>query len=160
MLKKNRSWRPRYGHCRTKWKTWIRSLPVRAIVFAAIRKATILTTASVVHQRGEVMMDNEHRRSGFWPGLAVAMPQSHRPGGFLSLFWPRTSVTIPRTQSVKPWYGHWRPSLKYLFKKPGLTDWGMATDVLVENNFFKKNEKSLICETVVWPLADQVKYLI
>ncbi len=35
----------------------------------------------------------------------------------------------------------------------------MPTDVLVENDF-KKNEKNLICETLVWPLAGRVKNLI
>ncbi len=35
----------------------------------------------------------------------------------------------------------------------------MATDILVKNDF-KKSEKNLVCETVVWPLADRVKNLI
>ncbi len=77
---------------------------------------------------------------------SVAIPQSHRPGFFLSLFRCWVSVTIPRTWSVRLWYGHWRPRLKY-FKKPvwqivvwplwlkkktkknGLTDQGVATGV-------------------------------
>ncbi len=36
----------------------------------------------------------------------------------------------------------------------------MATDILVKNDFKKKNEKNLVCETVVWALADRVKNLI
>ncbi len=35
----------------------------------------------------------------------------------------------------------------------------MATDVLVENDFFKK-WKNPVCESVVYPLADCVKNLI
>ncbi len=52
---------------------------------------------------------------------------------FLSLFWPRMSVTIPWTQSVRPWYGHWRPSLKYLFRK------------------------TPVWQTVIWPLTSWSK---
>ncbi len=48
---------------------------------------------------------------------------------------------------------------KYLKKKTGLTLRGMATNILVENDF-KKNFKNPVCETVVWPLADRVKNLI
>ncbi len=49
---------------------------------------------------------------------------------------------------------------KISFKKnPGLTDCGMATDILVENDF-KKNKRNPVCETLVWPLVDWVKNLI
>ncbi len=47
-----------------------------------------------------------------------------------------------------------------ILKKTGLTDRGMATDVLVENDFKENNEKNPVCETLVWPLADRVKNLI
>ncbi len=36
----------------------------------------------------------------------------------------------------------------------------MATDVLVETDFKKKNGKNPVCETVVWSLVDCVKNLI
>ncbi len=65
--------------------------------------------------------------------MSVAIPQFHRSGFFKSLFWPKTSVTIPQTQSVRPWYGHWRPSLKYLLKKHP------------------------VWQTVVWPLTSWSK---
>ncbi len=68
----------------------------------------------------------------------MAISRSHRPGFFLSLFQPRTSVTIPRTRAVRPWYGHWHPSLKYLRKKNGLTDCGMATDVKKKNSLWDR----------------------
>ncbi len=59
----------------------------------------------------------------------MAIPWSHRPV-FLFLFWPGTSVTIPRTRSVRLGYGHWSPSLNYQKKKKNdLTDSVMATGV-------------------------------
>ncbi len=51
------------------------------------------------------------------PGLGFLNISDHTTvsqTGFLLLFWPRTSVTIPQTQSVRPGYGHWHPSIKYL----------------------------------------------
>ncbi len=80
---------------------------------------------------------------------------------FLSLFWPRISVTIPHTRSVRLWYGHWRPSLKYLFKKtssdrPWYGHWCLGRKRLKK----KKNKKNPVCEIVVWPQADRVKNLI
>ncbi len=73
------------------------------------------------------------------------------------------SVTIPQTRSMRLWYGHWGPSLKYQkktrsdrpwygywrLKKPGLWDHGMAFDVRVQN-VLKKNP---VWQTVVWPLG-------
>ncbi len=44
-------------------------------------------------------------------------------------------------------------------KKPRPDRHSKATDVFVENEF-KKNEKTQVCETVVWPLADRIKNLI
>ncbi len=87
-------------------------------------------------------MDDGCQRSDFSPGLPVTIPRSHRPGFFLSLFRCRRSVTIPQTRSVRLWYSYWRPSLKYLKKKNGLTDCSMATGV-------KKNPA---WQTEVWPL--------
>ncbi len=40
-----------------------------------------------------------------------------------------------------------------------MADCGMATDILVENDF-KKNLKNPVCENVVLPLANRVKNLI
>ncbi len=70
------------------------------------------------------------------------------------------SVTIPRTQSVRPGYGHWRPSLKYLLKKPRsdrpwYDHWRFG-----QKRLLKKTGKNPVCGTVVWPLADRVKNLI
>ncbi len=123
-------------------------------------------------------MDDGCWCSGFSPGLPVTIPRSHGPSFFnvsghttvsqtiffLSLFQPRTSVTIPCTRSVRLWYGHWRPSLKYQKKKPvwQTVVWPLA---------FKKTQsvgpwyglwhtgakcvrkKPLIWQTVVWPLG-------
>ncbi len=80
---------------------------------------------------------------------------------FLLAFRSWMSVTIPQTQSVRPWYGHWHPGLKrqkkvcetvlwsltsYVekvieknLKKPGLWDRGMAIDILVQNVLEKKS---------------------
>ncbi len=90
-----------------------------------------MTDAGVRIGALEVLMDDGCRRSGFSPYSPVTIPWSHGPGFFnvsghtmvsqtgffLSLFRCRTSVTISRTRSVKLWYGHWRPSLKYQKKK-------------------------------------------
>ncbi len=86
-------------------------------------------------------MDDGRRRSGISPHppvtirrshgpfflTSVAIPRSHGLVFFLPLFRHRTSVTVPRIRSVRPWYGHWRPSLKY--------------------------QKKTVWQTVVWPLA-------
>ncbi len=42
-----------------------------------------------------------------------------------------------------------------LKRKPGLTDRGMATDILVKTDLLKKNGKNPVCGTVVWSLASQ-----
>ncbi len=94
----------------------------------------------------------------------MAIPRSHRPC-FLSLFWPGTSVTIPQTQSVRPEYGHWRPSLNYKKQKKTkknpvwqtvvvwlLTSWSKTT--------LKKMKKNPVCGTAVWSLVDRVKNLL
>ncbi len=72
-------------------------------------------------------------------------------------------VTIPQIRSVRPWYGHWRPSLKYK-KKTGLTDRGMATGVKKPRSVRPwydlwhpgakcVRKKTLVWQTVVWPLG-------
>ncbi len=92
-------------------KSWICPLPFRAIVFAAIRKETILRPASMIHQRGEVLMDNGRRHSGFWPshwriGSKTWTPTSvvYQSGEVLindrcwrSGFWPSPPVTWSKT---------------------------------------------------------------
>ncbi len=86
-------------------------------------------------------MDDGHRHSGFSPGPSVTICRSHGPaffnvsghstvsqtGFFLSLFWRRTSVTIPRTWSVTMVWS--LTSKSKILKKKGLTDHGMATGV-------------------------------
>ncbi len=67
----------------------------------------------------------------------MTIPRFHRPGFFfLSAFRSWTSVTIPLTQSVRPWYGHWHPDVKCLKKK------------------------NLVCETVVWSLTFRVENVL
>ncbi len=63
----------------------------------------------------------------FLTKTSMAIPRSHGLV-FLSLFWPGTPVTISWTQSVRPGYGHWCPSLNYQ-KKTGLTDSVVAIGV-------------------------------
>ncbi len=94
----------------------------------------------------------------------MTIPRSLGPG-FLCLFWPGMSVTIPRTRSVRPECGHWRPSLNYIkkkkkkglkdsgmaigVKKTSLWDRGMASDVRMRTVIEKKTP---VWQTVVWPL--------
>ncbi len=70
------------------------------------------------------------------------------------------SANIQRIWSVKPRYGHWRPSLKFFLKKPQSDKPWYGHWRLGRKRLFKKKWKNPVCETVVWPLADWVKNLI
>ncbi len=111
---------------------------------------------------------------GFFRVFSVVFDQNvnghttvSQAGVFLPLFGPGMSVTIPQTRYVRPGYGHWRPSLKYLFKKnpvwqtmvwpltlkkPSLWDRGMASDVRIQTTIEKMTQ---VWQTVMWPLTLQ-----
>ncbi len=116
-------------------------------------------------------MDDGRRHSGFWPGLPVAIPRltdrlfkcqwpyrglTDRDFFlfFLSLFRHRTSVTIPQTRSMRPWYGHWRPSLEYKKKRPDRPWYGVRPSYGLWRPGAKcVKKKKPVWQTVLWPLG-------
>ncbi len=70
----------------------------------------------------------------------MTIPQSHRPGFFLSGFWPRTWITIPRSHRLgfsSFFFNYVFNPLSYLMSLPHL--------------------KNPVCETVVWSLTFRVQ---
>ncbi len=90
--------------------------------------------------------------SGFWPGLPVATPRSHRPGFFhffLRCFWPRHHWPYQGLSDRFFFLRYFR--LGHQWPYHGLIDRVrvMVTDVLGQ----KSDKKTLVCEAVVWPLT-------